>query len=78
MNKLNKLPENIPEKFILEFDKLSKDLDIKIERGPEELKDLPTLFGGKALKYDLITNAKKASGDHSTSIDVFLSMTPGG
>ena len=43
----------LPGKVRGNIDKLSKDLNIKIERGPEELKDLPTLFGGKALKYDL-------------------------
>ena len=43
----------LPGKVRGDVDKLSKDLDIDIERGPEELKDLPTLFGGDALKYDL-------------------------
>ena len=33
--------------------KLSEKLSISIERGPEELKDLPTFFGKKARKPDL-------------------------
>ena len=43
----------LPGKVRGDIEKLSEDLKIEIERGPEELKDLPTLFGGKALKYDL-------------------------
>ena len=43
----------LPGKVRGDINKLSKDLNIEIERGPEELKDLPTLFGAEALKYDL-------------------------
>ena len=43
----------IPGKVKGDINVLSKTLNISIERGPEELKDLPVLFGGKPLKYDL-------------------------
>lgn len=43
----------VPGKVRGDIEELSKKLGIKVERGPEELKDLPVLFGGKALKYDL-------------------------
>tara|TARA_B100000965_G_C19601068_1_gene762675 strand:+ start:5382 stop:6773 length:1392 start_codon:yes stop_codon:yes gene_type:complete len=43
----------LPGKVRGDVEKLSKDLKVKIERGPDELKDLPRLFGGKPLKYDL-------------------------
>ena len=43
----------MPGKVRGDVEKLSKDLKVKIERGPDELKDLPRLFGGKPLKYDL-------------------------
>ena len=43
----------IPGKVRGDVKELSKNLSIKIERGPEELKDLPIMFGGEALKYDL-------------------------
>jgi len=43
----------LPGKVRGDVNKLAEILNIEIERGPEELKDLPTLFGGKALKYDL-------------------------
>jgi dihydropteroate synthase-like protein len=32
---------------------LAKELDVPVERGPEELKDLPVYFGKEAHKYDL-------------------------
>ena len=43
----------VPGKVRGDIKELSNELKINIERGPEELKDLPVLFGGKALKYDL-------------------------
>ena len=43
----------IPGRVKGDINALSKTLNISIERGPEELKDLPVLFGGKPLKYDL-------------------------
>ena len=43
----------VPGKVRGDIKELSNKLKINIERGPEELKDLPVLFGGKALKYDL-------------------------
>ena len=43
----------LPGKVRGDIDELAKRLKIKIERGPEELKDLPVMFGGNPLKYDL-------------------------
>ncbi len=43
----------LPGKVRGDIDELAKKLKIKIERGPEELKDLPVMFGGNPLKYDL-------------------------
>ena len=51
VKKFNKII--LPGKVRGDIDKLSNQLNIEIQRGPEELKDLPTMFGGKALKYDL-------------------------
>jgi dihydropteroate synthase-like protein len=36
-----------------DVDSLSKELGLAVERGPEELKDLPMYFGKEAHKYDL-------------------------
>jgi dihydropteroate synthase-like protein len=43
----------LPGKVRGDVDELAKKLKIKIERGPEELKDLPVMFGGNPLKHDL-------------------------
>ena len=43
----------IPGRARGDTDKLSKELQIKVIRGPDELKDLPTLFGEKPLQHDL-------------------------
>ena len=43
----------LPGKVRGDIDELAKKLKIEIERGPEELKDLPVMFGGNPLKYDL-------------------------
>ena len=43
----------LPGKVRGDIRELSKKLKINIERGPEELKDLPVMFGGKPLKHDL-------------------------
>jgi len=43
----------LPGKVRGDIDELVKKLKIEIERGPEELKDLPVMFGGNPLKYDL-------------------------
>tara|TARA_B100001094_G_scaffold286323_1_gene301049 strand:- start:33 stop:1424 length:1392 start_codon:yes stop_codon:yes gene_type:complete len=43
----------LPGKVRGDIDELAKKLNIAIERGPEELKDLPVMFGGIPLKYDL-------------------------
>ena len=43
----------LPGKVRGDIDELAKKLKTKIERGPEELKDLPVMFGGNPLKYDL-------------------------
>ena len=51
VKKFNKII--LPGKVRGDIYKLSNQLNIEIQRGPEELKDLPTMFGGKALKYDL-------------------------
>ena len=43
----------LPGKVRGDIDELAKKLKTKIERGPAELKDLPVMFGGNPLKYDL-------------------------
>ena len=43
----------LPGKVRGDVDELAKKLKIEIERGPEELKDLPVMFGGNPLKHDL-------------------------
>ena len=43
----------LPGKVRGDIDELAKKLKTKIERGPEDLKDLPVMFGGNPLKYDL-------------------------
>ena len=43
----------LPGKVRGDIDELAKKLNITIVRGPEELKDLPVMFGGSPLKYDL-------------------------
>ena len=43
----------LPGKARGDISKLEKELGVEVERGPEELKDLPVMFGGEALKYDL-------------------------
>lgn len=43
----------IPGKARGDIKELEKNLGIPTERGPEELKDLPAMFGGESLKYDL-------------------------
>ena len=43
----------IPGRARGDIDKLSRELQIKVIRGPDELKDLPTLFGEKPLQHDL-------------------------
>ncbi len=43
----------VPGRCRGDLDKLSQDLGIPVERGPEELKDLPLFFGKKAQKLDL-------------------------
>ena len=43
----------IPGKARGDLSELSKKLSVDCVRGPDELKDLPTLFGKKALEYDL-------------------------
>jgi dihydropteroate synthase-like protein len=43
----------LPGKVRGDIDELAKKLKIEIERGPEELKDLPIMFGGDPLKHDL-------------------------
>ena len=43
----------IPGRVRGNLDKLKKNINKKIIRGPDELKDLPTLFGEKPVKYDL-------------------------
>ena len=43
----------LPGKVRGDIDVLAKKLNITIVRGPEELKDLPVMFGGRPLKYDL-------------------------
>lgn len=51
VEKFNKII--IPGKARGDIKKLSKKLKTLIIRGPDELKDLPVLFGAKPLKYDL-------------------------
>ena len=41
----------LPGKVRGDIDELAKKLNIAIERGPEELKDLPVMFGGIPLIY---------------------------
>lgn len=43
----------IPGRVRGSIDDLEKNINKKIIRGPDELKDLPTLFGEKPIKYDL-------------------------
>jgi dihydropteroate synthase-like protein len=43
----------IPGRCRGDIESLAKDLDVAVERGPEELKDLPMYFGKEAHKYDL-------------------------
>ena len=43
----------VPGKVRGDLSALSKKLNINCTRGPDELKDLPTLFGKKSLEYDL-------------------------
>ncbi len=43
----------IPGKAKGDLLELSKKINVDCVRGPDELKDLPTLFGKKALEYDL-------------------------
>ena len=43
----------IPGRVRGNLDELKKNINKKIIRGPDELKDLPTLFGEKPVKYDL-------------------------
>ena len=43
----------LPGKVRGDIAALEKSLGVKVERGPEELKDLPAMFGGESLKYDL-------------------------
>lgn len=43
----------IPGRCRGDIDKLSEQLGVPVERGPEELKDLPVWFGKEALTYDL-------------------------
>ncbi len=43
----------IPGRCRGDIDALSQTLNIPVERGPEELKDLPVYFGKEAHKYDL-------------------------
>jgi len=43
----------IPGRCRGDIDKLSEQLGVPVERGPEELKDLPLWFGKEALTYDL-------------------------
>jgi len=43
----------IPGRVRGDLDALQKKINKKIIRGPEELKDLPVIFGAKPVKYDL-------------------------
>ncbi len=43
----------IPGRCRGDVESLAKELEITVERGPEELKDLPMYFGKEAHKYDL-------------------------
>ena len=43
----------IPGRVRGNLDELKNKINKKITRGPDELKDLPTLFGEKPVKYDL-------------------------
>jgi dihydropteroate synthase-like protein len=43
----------IPGRCRGDVESLAKKLDVAVERGPEELKDLPMYFGKEAHKYDL-------------------------
>jgi dihydropteroate synthase-like protein len=43
----------IPGRCRGDVDALAKELDMPVERGPEELKDLPVYFGKAAHQYDL-------------------------
>ncbi|MBK8814369.1 MAG: dihydropteroate synthase [Methylococcaceae bacterium] len=43
----------IPGRCRGDVEALSKELDVQVERGPEELKDLPMYFGKEAHHYDL-------------------------
>ncbi len=43
----------IPGRCRGDVEVLSKELDVQVERGPEELKDLPMYFGKEAHRYDL-------------------------
>lgn len=43
----------IPGRCRGDVEALSKQLDVQVERGPEELKDLPLYFGKEAHHYDL-------------------------
>ena len=43
----------IPGRVRGDLELLIKNIDKKIVRGPDELKDLPTLFGASPVKYDL-------------------------
>ena len=43
----------IPGRCRGDVNALAKQLDLPVERGPEELKDLPMYFGKEAHKYDL-------------------------
>ena len=51
VDNLNKII--LPGKVRGDIDELAKKLKIEIKRGPEELKDLPVMFGGDPLKHDL-------------------------
>ena len=43
----------VPGRCRGDLEKLAGKLDIPVERGPEELKDLPLYFGKQAHQYDL-------------------------
>ena len=49
----------IPGRCRGDVDALAKGLDVPVERGPEELKDLPLYFGKAAHQYDLTRYAVK-------------------
>lgn len=60
----------IPGRVRGDLDALKKKLKKDIIRGPDELKDLPTLFGGKPLKYDLSKFETSIFGEITDALDL--------